>query len=49
MRKMKYYAGVLSSAAPNRGETMDKVSTLGAGIALAVTFALMSAFVPLPS
>lgn len=33
----------LSPAAPNRGETMDKANTLGAGIALAVTFALLSA------
>src|SRR3990172_12676074 len=32
-----------SSAALNRGETMDKVNTLGAGIALAVTLALISA------
>ena len=32
-----------SSAALHKGETMDKVNTLGAGIALAVTFALISA------
>jgi hypothetical protein len=32
-----------SSAALIGGETMDKVNTLGAGVALAVTFALLSA------
>ena len=32
-----------SSAALIKGETMDKISTVGAGIALALTLALMSA------